>query len=61
MRIANTAASMMLCLALAPSALAQSAIEHHTWQDRGLYEAISSTAGAIVLWATRPSPSQAAR
>jgi hypothetical protein len=52
---------MMLCLALAPSALAQSAIEHHTWQDRGLYEAISSTAGAIVLWATRPSPSQAAR
>jgi hypothetical protein len=35
-------------------AQAQSAIEHHTWQDRGLYEPISTTAraitGAIVLW-----------
>ena len=35
-------------------AMAQSAIEHHAWQDRGLYEPISSTAraitGAIVLW-----------
>jgi hypothetical protein len=41
-------------LALVSPTLAQSAIEHHTWQDRGLYESVSSTAraitGAIVLW-----------
>lgn len=41
-------------LVAAPGAMAQSAVEHHVWQDRGLYEPISSTAraitGAIVLW-----------
>lgn len=51
---------MRLCLAvvatlsLASAVAAQSAIEHHSWQDRGLYEPISTTAqaitGAIVLW-----------
>ena len=41
-------------LVLAPPTLAQSAIERHAWQDRGLFEPFSRTAmaitGAIVLW-----------
>lgn len=43
-----------LLLGASGEAPAQSAIEHHTWRDRGLYEPISLTAraitGAIVLW-----------
>lgn len=39
---------------LALALLAQSAIEHHAWQDRALFEPFSRTAmaitGAIVLW-----------
>lgn len=41
-------------LAIASPTLAQSAIERHVWQDRGLFEPFSRTAmaitGAIVLW-----------
>ncbi len=41
-------------LVLGSPALAQSAIEHHAWQDRALLEPFSRTAmaitGAIVLW-----------
>jgi hypothetical protein len=50
----STIAVALTFLVAAPGAMAQSAIEHHTWQDRGLYEPISTTAraitGAIVLW-----------
>jgi hypothetical protein len=41
-------------LVLVSPAQAQSAIEHHAWQDRALFEPFSRTAtaitGAIVLW-----------
>lgn len=45
---------LLAFLALASPVAAQSAIEHHTWQDRALFEPFSRTAaaitGAIVLW-----------
>jgi hypothetical protein len=50
----SIAAIIWALVLLAGSAHAQSAIEHHVWQDRGLYEPIGSTAraitGALVLW-----------
>lgn len=44
----------LACMAMAAPVTAQSAIEHHAWQDRALFEPVSRTAmaitGAIVLW-----------